>query len=997
MKIVEMQIYGYGQLENVHISNLTDFQVFFGENEAGKSTIMAFIHGILFGFPTKQQSSELRYEPKHNSKYGGKIKIHHEEIGFAVIERVKGKATGDVTVTLENGIVGGEDLLKEIVANLDKNLFQAIFSFNLHGLQNIHQMKGEEIGKFLFSAGTLGTERLAQAETGLQKELDARFKPGGKKPFLNEKLHELHDLNGELKKASAKNQEYEHLIEKKETLQHQMIEIDKSLHQLQEKLEKLSEWKKINLLVKEEKWTTTEINQLGDIQFPARGIERLEKLTQLFLPYHAQISSIAERINNLEKELESHQPDMPFLDQESAILTILDQIPIYDQLKLEKQQCETRLKELEEKLAVISEKLHLPFNEEEIFAVNTNIYMKNQVELVSRKGQKLLEAKQELESRFNEEKNSLEEIEKDVRLAKSQILSEMERNRLEDALNERNNKKALQIEAGALKDKIEFYQEAVERDKNFQKQKRTLLITLELILFGLAVYGVLTKQWILTIICVLGCLIAAVFMVKSLGNAKKNNAAQTLNNLREKENQLIKKLQSAEYMDISVLEEQLLLDQRRREQLQLLKFKLEQQQSQYEKVILKFEEWELASVQHKQKLGEISSELRIPEYMANSYLLDAFQLIEQYKIIGREKQQLVARLDQIHLEQIKTVEELHFYTNQYLSEQGIDLHKSAYLLRDKLKEEHEKQIKSAEKKVKLNDLKADIQQLQTQEQHVSAEMNKLLSEAQVENEQQYFELGNKAEKKVKLVERLGDIQKQLQFSLLSESERESFLHIYNYEELIRECIDQAQIQQGKLKRFQEELASINYEIQVLEEGGMYSNQLHQFKQKKYELEEEAKEWAVYCIAQDLLSKTIEKYKNVHLPRMLAKAEEYLLFLTEGNYHKIHLKTSGTGFLIERKDHTLFEANELSQATTEQVYVAIRLALATTLYENYHLPIMIDDSFVNFDARRTEKVIKLLKGLKQNQILFFTCHTHILSYFHKDNVLCLENGAVQIIS
>jgi uncharacterized protein YhaN len=146
-----------------------------------------------------------------------------------------------------------------------------------------------------------------------------------------------------------------------------------------------------------------------------------------------------------------------------------------------------------------------------------------------------------------------------------------------------------------------------------------------------------------------------------------------------------------------------------------------------------------------------------------------------------------------------------------------------------------------------------------------------------------------------------------------------------------------------------------------------------------------------------LANTIEKYKNIHLPKMLAKAEEYLSFLTSGNYQKIHLQRSGTGFLIERKDHTLFEANELSQATTEQVYVSIRFALATTLYENFHFPIMVDDSFVNFDARRTQKVLQLLKKLKKNQIFFFTCHEHLLNSFSKESILQLTKNTIEIHS
>lgn len=79
-------------------------------------------------------------------------------------------------------------------------------------------------------------------------------------------------------------------------------------------------------------------------------------------------------------------------------------MPLYEQMRLEKQQCETKLEEVNEKLAMIKEKLHLPLTEDEVLKVNTNIYMKNQVESVSRNSQKLVEMKHELEEQFREEK-----------------------------------------------------------------------------------------------------------------------------------------------------------------------------------------------------------------------------------------------------------------------------------------------------------------------------------------------------------------------------------------------------------------------------------------------------------------------------------------------------------------------------------------------------------------------------------------------------------------
>lgn len=999
LKIQEIHIYGYGQLNNTVIKDLSDYQVFYGENEAGKSTIMAFIHGILFGFPTKQ-SSELHYVPKNGSNYGGKLRILFDEIGIVTIERVRGKASGDVTVTLADGTTGDETLLKQLLGNMDKGLFQAIFSFNIHGLQNIHQMKGEELGKFLFSTGTLGTERLQKSEAELQKELEARFKPSGKKPVVNEKLKAIHELNGELKKAAAKNQEYEALISNKENLQKEIERINNSLQEVKGEVEKLNEWQRIHSLVKEERWITTEIKLIGDSSFPVRGVERLEKVNQLIYPYNAQISSLMERITHLKKEIATIQPEAQFLADESQLLASLEQIPIYEQLTIEKQQCELKLVDLEEKISIITEKLHLPLKEEEVLTINTNIYMKNQVEQTAGKKQKLLEVKQDLEEKFREEKSTLEELEGKVRIAVTQIIPAHERSRLEKLVDEEGEKREVEYELKAVQDKIEYYQHTHEQDKKtfakINKQKQIQFLTIGAIMLVLSLYGLVTKQWTLLFVGVLGSLLIGFYLSKSFTRKNETKIHQALSQLLENEKKLIQKLEEYKNSNIPAIQEKLNQDNLRKEQYQLLKIKLEQQQSQYEKVIRKFEDWEIEAAENKEMLMKLSSELHIPEYIAQAFFLEAFQLIEQYKLVGREKKYLLARLEKINLEQANITEILTYYSKQYIADEGSDFSKIAYLLRNKLKEEHGKLIKIQEKQGKLDDLEADLNQIKQEQAHLISEKKKLLEEAHVEEEEAYYELGKKVEKKSKLIERLADLSKQVQYSFLKEDEIERLIQIHNVEELLIHYHGEKETLSSRLNELQEKQAATNYQIQILEEGGSYSEILHHYKQQKFELEEAAKEWSVFSLAQNILSKTVEKYKTVHLPRMLAKAEEYLLFLTEEQYERIHLQQSGSGFLIERSDHTLFEANELSQATAEQVYVSIRLALATTLYEKYHFPIIIDDSFVNFDASRTKKVMELLTTLEHNQILFFTCHTHLLQYVQPEKVLYLHKGAVEVI-
>jgi uncharacterized protein YhaN len=998
LKIISLHIYGFGQLENVTIENLADFQVFYGENEAGKSTIMAFIHGILFGFPTKQQT-EYRYEPKHSSKYGGNIKVFTEDKGFTLIERVKGKsAVGEVSVTFENGVIGGEELLQELLQHVDKGLYQAIFSFNLHGLQNIHQMKGEEIGKFLFSAGMLGTDRIALAENGLQKGLDARFKPGGKKPLINDKLQQLHNLNKELNIKAAKNKEYENFVQQQNLLDQQMADINENIRDIQNKLDHLKEWKKIESFVKEEIWTLNELKELGNVEFPNRGIQLLEGLKPLLSSNNAQIVSVTARIEHLKKEMESLKPNLSMLEKEADILETLEQYPLYQQLKLQEKQAQIKLSQLEEKLANISEKLHLPLDTEEVFSINTNIYMKDQVEQLSRQGQTLKERKKQLDHCFNEEKNTLELIEENIQTLQAKLLPDDERSEIEEKVNDGLNSDNVEMKVQSVRDKIDLYRKAAQHEKEMEmklKTQKQIFYFLCFILFlGLGIYGWIASAKPLIFIGVLGIIGAILIFAINLRKPAKKPNENTLAKLLEEEQHLLQSFSLVDRRKMAVLQEKLAQDKNYREQLQVMQAKYEQQMNQYDKVIKKFEEWELETSQYKKQIKEISLLLKIPEHLADSYLAEAFQLIEEYKSTSREKQQILQSTDAGKSEQEKMLRRINNLGKQFIEEKNTDSKELVYLLRNRLKREQEKNVQWKEKQAKLADFEADLEQLRQEREQLESDFVQLLNAANAEDEETFYSIGEKAERKAKYIERLEDLEKQLHYSFLNKSDRESYLHIHDCDEIIAANDRDLEELQLRLKELQEKQASIKYEIQVLEEGGSYSELLHQFKQKKYELEEEAKEWAVYSMAQNILSQTIEKYKNVHLPRMLSKAEEYLSLLTEGNYKKILLHQSGSGFLIERKDGTIFEAYELSQATTEQVYVSIRIALATTLYEKYHLPIIIDDSFVNFDAKRTQKVIKLLHQLKQNQILFFTCHGHLLELFNKDELLCLNNGATR---
>jgi uncharacterized protein YhaN len=193
----------------------------------------------------------------------------------------------------------------------------------------------------------------------------------------------------------------------------------------------------------------------------------------------------------------------------------------------------------------------------------------------------------------------------------------------------------------------------------------------------------------------------------------------------------------------------------------------------------------------------------------------------------------------------------------------------------------------------------------------------------------------------------------------------------------------------------EKQADTKHKIKQLEVSGIYDDLLHRFYEEKAAFNEEAKQWAKLAIAKSLLNKTLDRYKRERLPKVIADAERHFSFLTNGSYNKIILDQSGEGIWVQRSDGLSFRVEEVSRGTAEQIYVSLRLALADHTFENDSFPLIIDDSFVNFDAERTKRMLKLLEMVSEKrQILFFTCHRYIMENFSENQVIRLSSPVLR---
>jgi uncharacterized protein YhaN len=990
MKIIEIQIYGYGKFENVRLTNLQEHQVFYGENEAGKSTIMSFIHSILFGFPTKQQS-ELRYEPKKGTKYGGQLTVLFPDKGKVIIERVKGKATGDVAVLFEDGEIGEESQLKELLSSVDKHLYQSIFSFNLHGLQNVHQLKGEDLGRFLFSTGTIGSDRVLKAENELLKELDSRFKPNGKNPQLNGKIKELYQLQKELKKAEQLNLAYTRILKEKGDIELKLAEQKEIQAELTRRIHITEEWKKVAPLIRQESILQEELTRFSDFQFPDNGLDQLERLKELQQPLQRKIELLQQQRNTLEKQLKELEPNLEVIEKGGEIEQAVDGLPLLEKWKQEVVQDEIKLRQLEDDISFYREKLHLPLSSEQILSSNTSVFMEEKAQEVQRRQKRLSDKKYELDEQFQDETKRLEDLEKSISTLQQEILSEQERQKLEEQLGNVETASTLFEKKEQIVNRIKLLTNLLNKEKQQNRQRQFQSLFFACLFLLMVVWGFYADLFLFAIVGGGGLLYSLYTLFKN-GDTNYQLLQDELENLQRESNKLEQKRQNGDLSDhVEFLQRQINRDNLLREQFLHQSVRLDRQQEQYDRVIDAYEEWEKEIAIVRKEWLSLGKELNIPSKIAEKHIYDAFQIIVKLKALIKDqsyiKEQLLAKKKA--LQEKKDI--LQKLISQFISEEdSVSLTTDASLLRKKLKAEQGKQIQYKEKFEQFQRIDAEWDEYRFQLTQIKEEMASLFNIAAVEDEEQFRIKAKKADKQKELLEKIDQLSLQIKLSSLEESdwkglpteEKKIEAKIQSFKVTMADC-------EKEISRLHDILADLKYQIQMIEDGGTYAEILHRFRQKRDEFNQDAKEWARLALAREILIKTVSQYKQERLPRMLKKAEEYLQYLTGGNYIRILPKQEGNGFLIERKDHLLFEANELSQATTEQIYVALRFSLAVIVYEKYNFPIIIDDSFVNFDSVRNERVIQLLKELKGKQVLFFTCHEHLLKYFNSDEILNLN--------
>lgn len=132
-------------------------------------------------------------------------------------------------------------------------------------------------------------------------------------------------------------------------------------------------------------------------------------------------------------------------------------------------------------------------------------------------------------------------------------------------------------------------------------------------------------------------------------------------------------------------------------------------------------------------------------------------------------------------------------------------------------------------------------------------------------------------------------------------------------------------------------------------------------------------YAALTLAQETLAEAKTALQRRFAPRISQRAKELFAVLTDGRYDRLAVEQD---FLVQvrtEQEDTLRGALWRSDGTVDQMYFALRLAVAEALTPE--APLILDDALARFDDTRLAAAIGILREeARHKQVVLFTCQS-----------------------
>lgn len=938
MNIEKLLIYGFGKHENVSIELSSGINVLYGHNESGKTTIQQFILHVLFGFPPRN-SILLRYEPKSGGRYGGRIYLQDPVYGKCVVERVRGKSAGDVKVYFENGEVGEQEALDKLLRQYDRAAFESIFSFSLLQLQGFEKMSEQELSRTLLASGTTGVDHLLQIETTMEKEMDSLFKKQGRNPTLNKKLTTLRNLEEALQKELKKANDYAPAVERLKEIEEMLERMQEQMEADEQHLRELSVQKQHLPLVQKRAVLQERLQKLKDVHFPTDGVVRYESIVNKLDDARAAVVSIQKKIKQIEQQ-SSKVVDEQKLGEIEQLLEEEAKwhrsVATLHSLKENRSQLLAQEKHLRARLGISME-------DDETSIVTADVSIRKEEELYE-----LLERLQQ----FHREIELIENKQKELQEEQSQVEAQAQdlTRPSPQALEQAEQWPKIQQQIADAKAYLSMHSQQ-------QNNIKAVLFGLLFFMVLVAGYGVFSKQYGLLVIAAIGIGAAVVWLKRQQTDEKVKEMKAILAKYEGQEEAIAVTLERVHLYE----SEKEAYEERKRN----IEIELHHAAVHYDEIEQKINEQE-------QHLQFFLAQYGIDGLPSANVIPELFRMI-------REMQEGMQELEKIEItyQNLKESVQQQRHKSEQLLQQAIPT-ESLY---EWIRKEYKVLTERAQEQENLTNKKRELEHAQQEKEALitilQAQIEQLFQEVQVESEEAYYHANKIYQEKVAIQQQIDHLNLQL----IGQPIVDLTLTEVQLENMMEETKEKLTKRRRELDQLVEEKAILFNKTKALLADEGLSRLQQQFEMERAAFNALAKQWASKKALATAIQQMMNDLKEKKLPFVLKEAGKFFNTLTNGRYESLVITDEGY-FEVVSQDGTYFPIVELSQATKEQAYISLRLALALSIVETAPFPIIMDDPFVHFDKKRRSHIIDVLSELPTHQFIYFTCHEEMKNHWQE---------------
>jgi len=1042
VRLTGWYIDGYGVFRDYEVRGLRDgLTIFLGPNEAGKSTLLSFVSGVLFGFPQRRGQGPL-YPPLNGGRHGGRLFLAGAD-GEVVVERGAGDRKA-LRITLPGGERGTEDDLRRLVGHVDATLYRTIFAFDLHDLHSFETLKAEGIRDRIFSAGIAGAGASARQVIEALKERQAALLRPRARAQITDLLEALIETQSKAAAARSAASDYPALVAREDAAAARVAELagdrDEAEGRRREAQALLDLWP----LWRERAEAEAELERLEPVEdFPDDAGARLAAA-------RAEVRSAVERREKLiaerdgkqarVREMEDRRAPAPGAERVAACVRAMD---VYLDRRAQLPEAEAALSAVEDALAKRLRVLGEDWDEARARSVDGSIPAQEAVRAheaaITESDERANAARRELDAKTNELLKAAAERE---RLAASiektpppepALLDARERaiRELRAHLAEAGAEEArVQARENALKDSLRALDAA--RSKASPAPSAAMVASIAFMALLIAAAG----GWLLSIgkpveAGFLG-IFALMFAVTSfllwryrrsvladegarvdrelragaeceeLARNKIESAAR-LRSLREAIAAHAAALGIAGETTFAAVEEQDAAcgrDRTARERYDAAQARVREiaarERELGEEVKRHATALEAAAAARQAAAAEWARwkrERDLPEALMPRGALDFFRdasaacdLIAGRDEARRRRDGLAREIAAWEANARAVCAEAGVRSDGEIPPERLPEEIGALARRCREDEELGARIAALAAAIAELDEKIEIERGSCARAEEARDA--LFAEGGAADEAEFrarlsaFEA--RRELKRRIADREGQIAERLGAGPRAEAARAALAagEVDRWREVLEEAEQRIAAAEAERDAALDRVRDAERARRELEASADVAALQTQSAAYAMELDRAVRSWRVAAAAAELIARTLGEFARGRQPAVLAEASALFAVVTDGAYERIIQTDDGAGLKVVDRRGAMKGPEQLSRGTAEQLYLCLRLGLIAEFGRRHvTLPVIMDDVLVNFDIERARAVAAVLgEFARDRQALLFTCHHETVAMF-----------------